>query len=295
MTRRSSPRPDHDRATAIRYDEAVLHLWGDPESGYVGDRIYASSSLIHLIEFSLRPRERFTHSEDNRTIFAADEVLHVTEGEMLLVNPETGEAVLAREGESVFFRRDTWHHAVNRSNDRPLRVMELFAPPPSTGASSAYARTQSVPAPVPVALRRRPLAGDAGRWSRAERDQETRCIPPDRRIVTSCGEPTIPEDDLLVGLVCSTEHLTAGRASASSQDRTAWCRHHGGDLVAGGPPRRGSRIPARRRPEPPTWFELGVGDGFYVPQGRPLPTLRPLLGGGEILFGVAPTYLPGEG
>ena len=142
MTRRPSPRPTFDQAAAIPYDEAVLHLWGDPEAGYVGDRIYVSSDLIHLIEFSLLPRARFTHSDGNRTGFAADEVLHVVEGEMLLVNPETGEAEVARPGESVFFRRDTWHHAINRSPDRPLRIMELFAPPPSTGASSSYACTR---------------------------------------------------------------------------------------------------------------------------------------------------------
>ena len=142
MTRRSSPRPSFDKAVAVSHDAAVMHLWGDTEAGYVGDRIYVSSDLIHLIEFSLPPRARFTHSEANRTVFAADEVLQVVEGEMLLVNPRTGEAEMVRTGESVFSRRDTWHHAVNRSPDRPLRVMELFAPPPSTGASSTYARTR---------------------------------------------------------------------------------------------------------------------------------------------------------
>ena len=287
MIRRSSPRPEYDRATAIGYDEAVLHLWGDEESGYVGDRIYVSSGLIHLIEFSLRPRARFTHSEDNRTIFAADEVLHVTEGEMLLVNPETGEAVLAREGESVFFRRDTWHHAVNRSNDRPLRVMELFAPPPSTGASSAYARTQ-------------PYLSDwrygddrwLGRWpmDRAERENT--------RSFHLVREPDLlwrvddPEDDLLVGLVCSTEHLTAGRARLLP-GQSSLVRRHGGDLtfvVLSGE----IAVFLPDAAEPPSWFELGVGDGFYVPRGA-----RYQLFGhssrSEVLFGVAPTYLPGEG
>jgi len=287
MSRRPSPRPEYDRATAIGYDQAALHLWGDEESGYVGDRIYVSSSLIHLIEFSLRPRARFTHSEDNRTVFAADEVLHVTEGEMLLVNPETGEAILAGEGESVFFRRDTWHHAVNRSNDRPLRVMELFAPPPSTGASSAYARTQ-------------PYLSDwrygddrwLGRWpmDRAERDKT--------RSFHLVGEPDLlwrvddPEDDLLVGLVCSTEHLTAGRARLLP-GQSSQVRHHGGDLtfvVLSGE----IAVFLPEAPEPPSWFELGVGDGFYVPRGDRYQ-LFGHSSASEILFGVAPTYLPGEG
>ena len=287
MSRRPSPRPEYDRATAIGHDEAVLHLWGDEESGYVGDRIYVSSGLIHLIEFSLRPRARFTHSENNRTVFAADEVLHVTEGEMLLVNPETGEAVLAREGESVFFRRDTWHHAVNRSNDRPLRVMELFAPPPSTGASSAYART-------------RPYLSDwrygddrwLGRWpmDRAEREKT--------RSLHLVREPDLlwradhPEDDLLVGLVCSTEHLTAGRARLLP-GQSSLVRRHGGDLtfvVLSGE----IAVFLPDAPEPPSWFELGVGDGFYVPQGAPYQ-LFGHSSASEILFGVAPAYLPGEG
>ena len=287
MSRRPSPRPEYDRATVIGYDRAALHLWGDENSGYVGDRIYVSSSRIHLIEFSLRPRARFTHSEDNRTIFAADEVLHVTEGEMLLVNPETGEAVLARRGESVFFRRDTWHHAVNRSNDRPLRVMELFAPPPSTGASSAYARTQ-------------PYLSDwrygddrwLGRWPMDRAEQEK------ARSFHLVGEPDLlwrvddPEDDLLVGLICSTEHLTAGRARLLP-GQNSLVRHHGGDLtfvVLSGE----IAVFLPDAAEPPSWFELGVGDGFYVPQGARYQ-LFGHSSASEILFGVAPTYLPGEG
>ena len=289
MSRRPSPRPEYDRATAIRYDQAVLHLWGDEDSGYVGDRIYASSGLIHLIEFSLRPRARFTHSEGNRTIFAADEVLYVAEGEMLLVNPETGEAVVAREGESVFFRRDTWHHAVNRSNDRPLRVMELFAPPPSTGASSAYARTQ------PYLSRSQWRYADdrwLGKWpmSRAEREES--------RSFHLVGEPDLlwrvddPADDLLVGLICSTEHLTAGRASLLP-GQNSLVRHHGGDLVL--VVLEGEiAVFLPEQADPPGWFELGVGDGLYVPRGVGYQ-LFGHRGGGDVLFGVAPTYLPGDG
>jgi mannose-6-phosphate isomerase-like protein (cupin superfamily) len=288
MTRRSSPRPDYDRATAIRYDEAVLHLWGDQESGYVGDRIYASSSLIHLIEFSLRPRARFVHSDDNRTIFAADEVLYVAEGEMLMVNPQTGEAAVAREGESVFFRRDTWHHAVNLSNDRPLRVMELFAPPPSTGASSTYARTK------PYLSRSQWRYADdrwLGKWpmSRADRE-ETRCfqVIGERDLLWRVDNPAC---DLLVGMICSTEHLTAGLATLLPGQKSMG-RRHGGDLVLVVVEGE-MAVFLPDQADPPSWFELGVGDGFYVPKGVRYQ-LFGHRGGGEILFGTAPAYL-GEG
>ena len=287
MSRRPSPRPEYHRATAIRYDQADMHLWGDEESGYVGDRIYVSSGLIHLIEFSLRPRARFTHSEANRTVFAADEVLYVAEGEMLLVNPQTGEAVVAREGESVFFRRDTWHHAVNRSPDRPLRVMELFAPPPSTGASSTYARTQAY-------LTEWRYGDDRwlGRWpmSRSEREK-TRSLHlvGERELLWRADHPT---ENLLVGLICSTEHLTAGRASLLP-GQTSLVRDHDGDLVF--VVLEGEMaVFLPEQSDPPSWFELGVGDGFYVPRGVRYQ-LFAHRSGGEILFGVAPTYLPGAG
>ena len=76
-----------------------------------------------------------------RTIFAADELLHVLEGVLVIADPETGEVQRAAAGQSVFFRRDTWHHAFALGPE-PLRVLELFAPPPAAGASSAYARAQ---------------------------------------------------------------------------------------------------------------------------------------------------------
>ena len=87
------------------------------------------------------PGGKFTHSESFRTIFAADELLYVLQGTLVLANPATGEVVRAEPGESVFFRRDTWHHGFSYG-DEPLRVLEFFAPPPATGTSGAYALQQ---------------------------------------------------------------------------------------------------------------------------------------------------------
>ena len=105
------------------------------------DWIYVSSQLIHAIVFGMPPGGKFTHSESFRTIFAADELLYVLQGTLVLANPATGEIVRAEPGESVFFRRDTWHHGFSYG-DEPLRVLEFFAPPPATGTSGAYAQTQ---------------------------------------------------------------------------------------------------------------------------------------------------------
>ena len=42
----------------------------------------------------------------------------------------------------MLFRRDTWHHGFNPSAET-LRVLEFFAPPPSKGTASTYARHQA--------------------------------------------------------------------------------------------------------------------------------------------------------
>ncbi len=140
---RPSPRPVFDRATALRRAEVTRHVWGDTESGEVLDWIYVSSSLIHQIVFGLPVGSSFRHSDAFRTIFAADEVLHVLSGEMMLSNPSTGEAQRVNAGEAAFFRRDTWHHAHAVGTDQ-LRVLEIFAPPPAAGASGSYARTKEL-------------------------------------------------------------------------------------------------------------------------------------------------------
>ena len=141
MGYKPSPRPSFDAPTVLRADEVVRHTWGDAEAGFVEDWIYVSSQLIHTIVFGMPPGGRFTHSESFRTIFGADELLHVLQGILVLANPETGEIVRAEPGESVFFRRDTWHHGFSYG-DEALRVLEFFAPPPATGTSGPYAQAQ---------------------------------------------------------------------------------------------------------------------------------------------------------
>src|SRR3954470_13416297 len=141
MGYKPSPRPTFSKPTPIRSEDAVRHVWGDQEAGLVQDWIYVSSERIHAIVFGLAPGEAFRHSDSFRTVFAADELLHVLQGTLVLANPETGEVVRAEPADSVFFRRDTWHHGFSYGDD-DLRVLEFFAPPPSTGTSGAYAQTQ---------------------------------------------------------------------------------------------------------------------------------------------------------
>src|SRR5262245_9169611 len=127
--------------THIPYAAVPRLIWGDRESGEVFDWTYASTQKIHQLVFGMPPGGSFRHSDRFRTIFAADILYHVLAGTLVMSNPETGEAQVVQTGESVFFRRDTWHHGHNFSTE-PLRVLEYFAPPPAQGTSRKYAQTK---------------------------------------------------------------------------------------------------------------------------------------------------------
>ena len=272
MGYKPSPRPTFSEPTPIRAADAVRHVWGDEEAGFVDDWIYVSSDRIHAIVFGLAPGEGFRHSDSFRTIFAADELLHVLQGTLVLANPETGEVVRAEPGESVFFRRDTWHHGFSYGED-DLRVLELFAPPPSTGSSGAYARTKPYLAES-VYADDHVLGGTVGAV-------ET----PSFRALRPADATWRLDTGALVGLLVSTEHLTvatlrlpAGRASAVE------C--HDGDeflYVTAGT----LRVQAGEADA-----ALGPGDGFYLPTGVRHSYRAGDAEPGEAILGVAPKYAP---
>lgn len=281
-----SPRPSFDRPTAIPYATVTRHLWGDAEAGQVADWIYVSSQEIHQIVFGLGPGGRFTHSPSYRTVFAADEVLFVVTGTMALANPETGEVHLVHEGEAAFFRRDTWHHAFNRGTGE-LRVLELFSPPPAQGTSGAYART-------------RPYL-EANRYTRDDLLGRLPAALPEARAAETIrviraadvhwrmeGAPgaTMP---LPVGIIASTEHLTAGTFTLLPGESSDVETHAGAEslyVLSGSLHVHTPDSPA------PSFFELDARDGFYVPPGVPHRYVNTASAPATVVFGVAPGYRP---
>ena len=274
---RPSPRPTFSGPTAIPAATVTRHVWGNAEAGEVADWIYASTDRIHCLRFGLAPGGRFEHSPDFRTVFGADEVMHVLQGTLVLANPETGEVQRLDAGQSVFFRSDTWHHAFAHGPE-PLRVLEFFAPPPSTGSSGPYARTR--PYLEPTAWR---YVDDAllGRLPGGV---------PERRTLVPVREPEIVwrrEGDALVGLLASTEHLTAGLLELGPGKTSA--RHaHGGDellyLLAG------SLFVRAWHDDEVHVFELGPGDAAYLPEGAEHEYRSYGDGLTRAVFGVAPAY-----
>jgi quercetin dioxygenase-like cupin family protein len=272
-----SPRPTFDGPALIRRTDVTKHVWGDPEAGEVYDWIYASTDKVHMLVFGLAPGGAFRHSPQYRTIFAADELLHVLQGVLVIADPENGEVQRVRAGESVFFRRDTWHHAF-ALGPVPLRVLELFAPPPAAGASSAYAREQPY-------LETSRYADDAllGAWPpAAAREPRLRVLRPD---------DVLWRRDLgvLCGVLVSTEHLTAATLELGPGE-TAAAHEHGGDEVL-------------MALEGTVWvrawfdgavhvFEVEPEDVCYLPAGARHEYRNPGGGTARAICGIAPSYLP---
>ena len=271
MGYKPSPRPSFEAATAIRAADAVRHTWGDEEAGFVADWIYVSSQAIHAIVFGLEPGGAFRHSKSFRTVFAADEVLYVLQGTLVLANPETGEVVRAEPGESVFFRRDTWHHGFSYG-DEPLRVLELFAPPPATGTSGAYARTRPYLDESVYAVE-----GVVGNLAGAR--------PEDGSLRVLRREDSVwrLDRDVLVGLLISTEHLTGGTVTVPAGRTSLEESHDGEELVY---VTRGElRVEAAG-----VEATLTPGDAFFVPSATPHRYAATEAGVAEAVFGVAPSF-----
>lgn len=258
MARRPTPRPMYDGPTLIRYDDAPRHLWGDDESGFVSDVVYVSSDALHVLEFTLRPRSRFVHSATNPTLFAADLVYVVLEGELVLIDAEHGEVRRLRAGDLAYFGRDVWHHALNPGSG-PARVVEYFAPPPARGASSQYARSQPLLEDVRYADDRW-----AGRWpaARAERNETTRLhVLSDADLLWSVESA---DGGHLLGTAADTEHLLVRRGTVAAghlgelrttDDETLLVTLTG-ELFAHVPEAEG-----------PAWLRMGPGDAVFLPPG----------------------------
>jgi quercetin dioxygenase-like cupin family protein len=259
------------------------HLWGDEGSGEVADWIYVSSEKIHHLVFGLPPGGSFRHSDRYRTIFAADELMYVLSGTLVLANPEIGEVHLVLTGEAAFFRRDTWHHADSFGPDA-LRVLELFAPPPATGASSAYAQTKPD-------LGTPRYADDRwlGRWPMALAEQRSGST------IRVLRDPDVlwrldGSGGAVTGILVSTEHLTAGKVVIPPGGRAGAHVHTGDESLYVVDGTLNVLLPDASPDEGRRWFELGPRDGFYLPEGTRHElrnvTDRPV----EALFGVAPSF-----
>ena len=258
-----------------------MHLWGDDGAGWVSDRIFVSSERVHQLELVIPAGGHFQSSESNRTLFAADEVFMVLEGVLALANPQTGEVHRVEAGEAAFFRRDTWHHGFS-VGAQPLKVLEYFCPPPAQGTSSSYAMQHEDLAHWVYAddsvLGRWPLEAD-----KILMDDTMRVL----RLADKRWRLEGSTNSAIVGLLVSTEHMTVGTLSLLAGRRSGERSHPGETAMY---VTKGQVHVFTPEDGPPSWFELGVGDGFFVPTERRYELFNMSGQPSEVAFVVAPDY-----
>ncbi len=278
----ASPRPSFDKATLIRYDTVTRHLWGDDEAGRVADWIYVSSQDIHQIVFGLPPGGVFRHSEAYRTVFGADEVLLVLEGEMAFSNPEEAEVHVVKQGEAVFFRKDTWHHAHSVSQDA-LRVLEFFAPPPATGTSGAYAKTKPYLSESRY-TRDELLTHWPAKQAETLKTNTIRVIREQDLLWRLEGK-----DPILVGILASTEHLMVGKVRLLPGQVSSVHTHAGAESIY---VLEGTLNVLTQEENGKQWLEAKPKDGIFIPSKASHQYYNYSAEIVEFVFGVAPNYLP---
>jgi mannose-6-phosphate isomerase-like protein (cupin superfamily) len=194
------------------------------------------------------------HSEDHKTIYPSDIFYRVLEGTLVLADPEHGEVIRAQAGDSVFFRRDMWHHAFNYSR-RPLKILEFAAPP--AGEAIHYAKEQRPLLEVTYVQK------DAWRaWpDSGERRKNRRIKVISDEDILWCLWGTASQT--LIGVLASTEHLTIAELELLPGSATdEWRLESEMTLFAL------SGILGIEIQEPDsgaTMFELNPWDGFYLP------------------------------
>jgi quercetin dioxygenase-like cupin family protein len=273
-------RPAFDAPTFIGRQARALQLWGDDDSGEVADAIYISNELIHMMVFTMPPGGGFSHSEQFRTVFDADELYHVLSGEVILNNPQTGEVVRARAGQAVFFRGDTWHHGFTHGEDA-VRILEFIAPGPLSGNTQAYARTKP--------YLREPRRGSErwlGRWPMARDEAQAEAtihLLDDRDALWQL----LGEERVLVGFRVSTERMTVASVHLRPGQRSDVHVHAGDECAVALQGTVGIRLPDA---DGQRWFELNPEDGMYIPRGTPHRYQNLSGGPATLYFIVAPRY-----
>jgi mannose-6-phosphate isomerase-like protein (cupin superfamily) len=213
-------------------------------------------------------------------VFGADEVFTVLRGRMILANPETGEVQPVEAGESVAFGRNTWHHAFAHGSDE-LRVLELFAPPPSTGSSGPYSRGRPY-------LESVSYADDTvvGRWPAGAKEVQARST---LRLIDPRAIHYRMSGDALIGVLSSTEHLTVATLSLSPGGVSAMQQRGGDEVVFG----LSGVLHVRAWHDDRTHvFELRADEACFLPTGTVFEYRNYSGSTSTAVLGVAPKFLP---
>ena len=100
--------PDKKRPTLITREMELSTVYGVGPNR-VAPRIYVSTDKILMSDFKVPPGGHFEPPD----IHPTDEPYYIAKGEITLVNPETGETIVAKAGDAAWIPAKGWHVAYN--------------------------------------------------------------------------------------------------------------------------------------------------------------------------------------
>ena len=273
-----------DQPTHIPFAQTTRIIWGDEISGKVHDSFYFATDKLNQLVYGLAPGDVFRHSDRFPTMFSMDTVYCVLSGTLLVNNPGTGEVQRVKPGEVGLIHRNNWNYGFSYGAD-PLRVLEFYVPP--------HSESSSVPEPElpdPKYVQDQWL----GRWPdsqlAAEENSNIKVVRDADILWRLEGKQ---KNQVLVGVLVSTDHITVGRIELLPGRETD-IRSHGGDLglylIEGELHVRFPDIEVDERGQTP-WFDVKPADGVYLPPGTRHQYYNPSDQPCSFIFGVAPRYL----
>lgn len=275
MSEYEYPSLTFDRPTRITREQTTKHVWGDDVSGQTTDWIYVSTEEASQIVFGMPVGGRFGQSDDFKDVYDSDILWRVLDGELVVLNPETGEVHRARAGESLFFHGDLWHYGYSYG-DVPVRVMEFSAP------SAIQAVRYAVQKP-PLENPRFAQDEYLGRWPEAADEahakSSVRLITRDDIIWRFEGE----KNHILVGHAISTKFLTAGEVRLLPAQLSDELVHDEIKTLYVLEGTVNVQLPAEE-----SWIKAGPEDGVYLPPGTPHRFLNFTTSPAEFIFQLVP-------
>ena len=246
----------------VRQFEAGRVLWGDTESGQVSDLVYGRGERISGFIFLLGPGHRFGASKTWKPLYDQHRFYYVVQGRLAIHDPESGEVAVAGPGEAITWRGPRYHFGYNVGDDEVI-VLDWFAP---------AERAPDVPE-VEYAASKRELGEIRGGRYELLGSWPDRRIEELGRLADEGGPVTVGpatalhvvhgrELPLLVSILSSSPHLTAGTFSLRGGSRSEPERHPGDEVVFALAGRLNVHLP-----ESGDWFELNRLDCLYLPEG----------------------------
>lgn len=269
----------------VRYQDAVRFLWGDEESGQVNDIIYGRGERISCLLFTLPPGGRFTSSKQWKAMFDQHRFYYVLQGELTVLDPQSGEVAVAGVAEAVHWQGAKWHFGYNFSDEETI-VADWYAPqerPPDI-PEVEFGKTK--PQLEAVVHGRYELLG---RWPQASREVHARALSEGGVVTLGMGDALHLIDAAACcvreSLYLSSDELTAGAVRLPAGAKGGIKEHPGDKVILVRAGRLNVYCPASY-----DWFEVHPWDCLYLPANTPHQYWNYTGETTELIFCVVPRY-----